>query len=498
MACATTVARSAGRRQPAAAAALHVWAAVARPAAVSACLVAPCFWQTRIQAGDLASHLYTAWLGNLAVGGKLSGIGVAPQFTNVLFDLAASWLLRIVGGQAERLAVSAAVLVFFWGAFWLASAAARRRPWFLAPVLAMLAYGWVFRAGFFNFYIGLGFGFAALALVIRRVSPARLAGAAGLLAVATTAHIMAAGWAAGACLFALLAHRLNSRRRWMLAGFAVAALFWVGLICSAVFVVRWTPLQLVSLTGAEQLWVYSSQHYLLPTLGLVLVWTLLAVRRLEEPRSFRDAAGTLAPLVVITSAAVVVLPDWIQAPGVEAAFSFLAYRTSLAAAVLITAAVAGMRPTRAEMSLIVATTAAFFAASYYDTGRLNQIEDRIQAVVRTLPPGQRVLNGLCWPEGRIDPAIHMLDRACMGRCFSYAGYEPSSKQFRVRAWRPNPYVLSTRREVSEAETGQYRVGARDLPLYQLEWRGSAGEVGLRRLRAGEVAGRTCPAEPPES
>ena len=37
---------------------------------------------------------------------------------------------------------------------------------------------------------------------------------------------------------------------------------------------------------------------------------------------------------------------------------------------------------------------------------------------------------------------HMIDRACIGYCFSYGNYEPSSGVFRVRAAPGNPYMLS--------------------------------------------------------
>ena len=33
--------------------------------AISALLVVPCWWHRRIEAGDLASHVYNAWLAQL-------------------------------------------------------------------------------------------------------------------------------------------------------------------------------------------------------------------------------------------------------------------------------------------------------------------------------------------------------------------------------------------------------------------------------------------------
>ena len=38
---------------------------------VSALLLAPCYWQRRIQAGDLSSHIYNSWLAQLAESGRV-------------------------------------------------------------------------------------------------------------------------------------------------------------------------------------------------------------------------------------------------------------------------------------------------------------------------------------------------------------------------------------------------------------------------------------------
>src|SRR5947209_12471837 len=125
--------------------------------AISIALLIPCWWQRHIQAGDLGSHVYNTWLAQLIHQGKAPGLWIVPQWTNVLFDWMLSGLGSAFGFAAgEKLAVSAAVLMFFWGAFALVCAAARRAAWFLLPLIAMIAYGWTYHAGFFNFYIALG------------------------------------------------------------------------------------------------------------------------------------------------------------------------------------------------------------------------------------------------------------------------------------------------------------------------------------------------------
>src|SRR5437763_1344621 len=96
--------------------------AVERPrvriAVGSVLLLIPCFWQSRLQMGDLESHLYNAWLAQLIETGRTAGLAIVPQKTNVLFDWILSALFRAFGaGPAQRISVAFSVLVFAWGAF---------------------------------------------------------------------------------------------------------------------------------------------------------------------------------------------------------------------------------------------------------------------------------------------------------------------------------------------------------------------------------------------
>src|SRR6266481_2987676 len=115
---------------------------------VSALLVVPCFWHSRIQAGDLGSHVYNAWLAQLIEHQQISGLTIARQWSNILFDL----LLLHVGNLAgfvvaEKIVVSFAVLAFFWGCFSFLAAASGSPPWKLAAFLFVLSYGYALHMG---------------------------------------------------------------------------------------------------------------------------------------------------------------------------------------------------------------------------------------------------------------------------------------------------------------------------------------------------------------
>src|SRR6266436_1974016 len=84
----------------------------------SALLLVPCFWHSHIQAGDLGSHVYNAWLAQLIEHHQISGLTIARQWSNVLFDLLLLHVGNLLGfAAAEKIVVSFAVLVFFWGSF---------------------------------------------------------------------------------------------------------------------------------------------------------------------------------------------------------------------------------------------------------------------------------------------------------------------------------------------------------------------------------------------
>src|SRR6202789_1262163 len=135
---------------------------------ISAVVLLPCFWHRHIEAGDLGSHLYNAWLAQLIEKGQAPGLYLATQFSNVLFDISLSPLANVFGFWiAEKVAVSACVLIFFWGVFALISAVTDEPQWILMPCIATLAYGYAFNMGFMNYYLSLGLASFSIAVLWR-------------------------------------------------------------------------------------------------------------------------------------------------------------------------------------------------------------------------------------------------------------------------------------------------------------------------------------------
>src|SRR5258706_14900729 len=135
---------------------------------LSVVLVIPCVWHRRIEAGDLASHVYNAWLAQLIGKGQAPGLYIARHWNNVLLDVVLLRAAILVGmAAAEKIVVSAGVLIFFWGVFAFVAAVTERPPWFLTPCIAMLAYGYPFCMGFMNYYLSLGLACFGLAILWR-------------------------------------------------------------------------------------------------------------------------------------------------------------------------------------------------------------------------------------------------------------------------------------------------------------------------------------------
>ena len=448
--------------------------------AISLALLVPCLWHSRIQAGDLSSHIYNAWLAQLVRQGHAPGLSIVFQSTNVLFDMTLGALFGFLGPDlAQRLAVILAVLVFVWGAFAFVTEAAGRPAWHMLPILAVLAYGWVFHMGLFNFYLGLGLSFWAMAMAWQPTGW-RLLAAALLLALAYVAQNMAPAWAVALLAYRWIAARLSPRHlRYLLVG-AVAAIVVLRVALAVSMRTNWSISQILLITGADQAMVFDTKYEIV-SIGLLLVWgTMLWSSR-------RSVSGILFQFCLLTAAGIFILPTWIWLPRYDHALVFVAERMSLAAAVCLCAALAATPVAAWQRYAAAAVAAIFFLFLYGDEGKLNAMEDSIAEAVSQLPPGQRVLCTVHTPQLRTNPVDHMIDRVCLGRCYSYANYEPSSAAFRIRVTGPSSLVAPTDMDSSRMQNGGYAVKPRDLPLYRIAL-SDTGQLVVQGMPPGALVG----------
>jgi hypothetical protein len=247
---------------------------------------------------------------------------------------------------------------------------------------------------------------------------------------------------------------------------------------------RWSLSQAAWITGADQVFVFGKDFIIIAVL-LLVAWLMLVMRMgdIELRSIFLGLPGQLTALSAIGLALV---PGAIMLPGWNAALVYIPERMSLGVAILFCAVLASATPTWVERASIVVLAAAFFGLLYQKTSRLNRLEDEVQVLVNQMPPMQRVIVPLIDKNSRVPWLAHLADRACIGHCYSYANYEPSTDLFRVRVLRRNPFVAATYAESYQMQIGEYRPTAADPPIYRIS---SCGEQLCASLLAPEATTR---------
>src|SRR5687767_9866761 len=235
--------------------------------AISQLLTAPCLWQPQIQAGDLSSHLYNAWLASEIQRGTIAGFEIVPVWTNVLTDWIMTAAVPLIGtAWSARLVIVPAVLVFFWGAFFLLKEVSGRKPWTLCPILALFAYGLVFHLGFLNFYLSTGLSLWILGLLIKPTA-ARVVVAVPLAVLALLSHALPVVWVAAVLAYVRMGSVAPGRWRAAIFALGVAGIAAARMLIAR-FPHRWSWDQVLSfqgfasLTTVEQVWLFDAKYLL--------------------------------------------------------------------------------------------------------------------------------------------------------------------------------------------------------------------------------------------
>jgi hypothetical protein len=463
---------------------------------VSLVMIAPCVWHRRIEAGDLGSHVYNAWLAQLIEKGQAPGLYIVRQWNNVLFD----WLLlhtaNIAGfAAAEKIVVSLCVLIFFWGVFSFVAAASGQPPWFLAPAIAMLAYGYSFNMGFLNFYLSLGLASASLALLWRGRALQRLVGLL-LLPLVLLAHPIGFLWLSGTALYIALWAKLPA---WWKLVVPVAAVIFVFAIRSYLmhqtrFQVDWVHDPFYQMTGADQLTLYGERYVFLgwAAFAFAVICIVADVISRKRDLSFWQSVRLTASLYFVAVVAVAMMPENLRPSITRGWIGLLASRLTAINAIFGLCLLACLKPRKWHLAGFAACAIVFFAFLYQDTLILNRMEASAEALVSRLPFGTRLIATIWAPPGsRISFIGHIADRACISHCFSYANYEPSSGQFRIRAKPGSPVVSASDDDTEDMQAGEYDVEDEDLPLKQIFQcdESDLTKLCIRDLAAGEKNGR---------
>jgi len=459
-------------------------------------LVVPCFWHRRLEAGDLASHVYNAWLAQLIEKGQAPGLYIVRQWNNILFDVSLLHVAKVVGlSAATKIVVSACVLIFFWGVFALISAVSERPPWLFVPCIAMLAYGYSFSMGFLNYYLSLGLACFGLAILWQGRGLAWVGGAL-FAALALLAHPIGFLWLAGTVAYLRVREKLPGWRKLVLPLSAAAAFLAVNRYAAGhpALSADWDRGPLYFYNGADQLALYGNRYVAL-AVG-AFFWGLICAaleiyaqggegfswKRFELPFE----------LYAVTFCAIALLPENLRPAIYGGWIGVLGSRLTTVSAILGLCLLGLLRPRRWQLAGFGVCGIVFFIFLYQDTGWLNRLESNAEKITGTLTPGTRVIvTIIAPPEWRIPFVGHSVERACIGHCFSYANYEPSSREFRLRVRKGSPVVASSSDNTEDMSSGDYEVEDEDLPLKQI-YQCDASDLTklcIRDLTAGETIGR---------
>jgi hypothetical protein len=200
----------------------------------------------------------------------------------------------------------------------------------------------------------------------------------------------------------------------------------------------------------------------------------------------------LFELYFLSFFATVLLPENLRVSLYAGWVGMLSSRLTTISAIFGLCILGFLKPRKWHVAGFAMCAIVFFGSLCQDTKWLNQLEANAESLVRSLPPGTRVIPTIWAPAGsRVAFIGHVVDRACIGHCFNYANYEPSSRQFRVRV-RPGSRVVTDSSDDSEdMSAGQYHVQDEDLPLKQIYQCDTADltKLCIRDLQAGEKNGR---------
>jgi hypothetical protein len=438
---------------------------------ISLVLLVPCFWHARIEAGDLGSHVYNAWLAQLVQQGRAPGVYTVWQWDNILFDLMLSFFGKAFGlVAAEKIAVSIGVLIFFWGLFAFMRAVSGKSPWLLTPCIAMLSYSYIFHMGFMNYYLSLGLASIGLALVW----PARKSGliAGALLApFMLLAHPLGFLWFLGTTAYRLLWCHLPGARKLVLPATAM-----VILVGAREFVahhhgyeVEWRETPIWELNGADQFHVFGYRYvwFTIAMAAFVLAASAIAFFGEAQRLRFWKERRLILELYFISFCATALLPENLHTDPTGGWIGALVTRLTLISAMLAFCWLASLPIRSWHLAFSVICAVVFFTFIYQDTGFLNRMEASTRRITQQLPFGTRTLSTIFAPNDYRTIYLHIPDRACIGHCFLVSNYEPSTRQFRVRVQQGSRVVAASDDDSEDMQSGTYDVEDEDLPLKQI-------------------------------
>jgi hypothetical protein len=464
--------------------------------ALSALLIIPCFWHRHIEAGDLPSHTYNAWLAELVGEGKAPGLYTVWQRTNVLFDLMLLYAAKMFGFVAgPKLAVAVCVLLFFWGVFSFVAVSSGRIPWLITPLIAMLSYGYVFNMGFFNYYLSIGLACFGLALCWKGRNWDWLACGA-IFCLTVLAHPIGPLWLVATLAYVALRKKVPGMRGFAIPA-AVVAVFIAGhwyLDNYADMELDWLDKPFYFFNGTDQFVAYSvrCRWLAIACVAIVISWVASELLDRRARGEGWSRYGFLVELYLLSFCVICFLPQDIRPEPTSSWVGFLVNRLTIITAIFALCGLSWLKPRKLMGGALLLCAVLYFVFLYQDTAAINRLELHAEQITAAFPYGTLVIPTLT-SRSRIPFVGHVVDRACIGHCFTYSNYEPPSGQFHVRQTRSSIVVYSPY-DSQEMEAGNYVVKSSDPPFINIYQCNASDFTVLcsRKLEPGQTTGRPQP------
>ena len=347
--------------------------------------------------------------------------------------------------------------------------------------------------GFVNYFLSIGIACFSLALFWSGKGDGWIGGVI-LAPLAFLAHPIGFLWLVGMLVYISIRRRISGW--WWIAPPAVALAVLYGLHWYLVHRVNieidWEKMPFYLSNGADQLLLYGDRYVRLGWVALFFgmgcfVFGALGLWREKEIWKELVLPLELYLIAIFTTA---MLPENIRTPMYAGWIGLLVSRLTTITAILGLCVMASLKPRRWFLAGFGAIAVVFFAYLYQDTGVLNRMEANAERITSVLPKGTRVIPTIAAPEdSRVQFIGHIVDRACIGHCFTYSNYEPSSGQFRVRVKQGSPVARYSAEDAEDMEGGSYEFDESDLPLKQIYQCDEADRTKLcvRDLASGETA-----------
>jgi hypothetical protein len=247
------------------------------------------------------------------------------------------------------------------------------------------------------------------------------------------------------------------------------------------------------MNGTDQLFLFGSRYQKLALAVLIfgaLCFLHGVVCKWKDP-DFRRGLWAPLELWILLLLTALLVPETMLLPRLSPSpLGNVISRLTSVTAVLALCILGLIKPKAWHLAGFGTLALVFFFWTYQDTGVLNDMESQAEMLVSSLPYGRRVTSTLAHPGWRLPIVDHTVDRACIGRCFAYENYEPSTGQFRIRVHHPSPVVTDSVPAHSEMQSGFYTVRKEDLPIeqiYQCDEK-NLTTLCMRDLSAGEQNG----------